>query len=104
MAPLLIGIVLAACVFAALLWSIYRTVQTKGNLRINYALLSISTIVIALGITYDWLGVLVSAGVTCIGTSLIAIYQDKGWSKLLPFAQLLLGGASAYFANLILFA
>ncbi|MEM6407313.1 MAG: hypothetical protein AAF700_02730 [Pseudomonadota bacterium] len=104
MVPLLIGIVLAACVFAALLWSVYRMVQTKGNLRLNYALLSVSTIVIALGITYDWLGVLVSAGVTAVGAALVAMYKDPGWSKLLPFTQLCLGGASVYFANLILFA
>ncbi|MCY4179662.1 MAG: hypothetical protein OXC60_10525 [Litoreibacter sp.] len=104
MVPLLIGIVLAACVFAALLWSIYRTVQTKGNLRLNYALLSISTLTIAAGITYDLLGLMVSAGVTCMGTAIIAIVKDPGWSKLLPVTQLLLGGASAYFANAILFA
>lgn len=59
---------------------------------------------IAVGVSYDLLGVLVSAGVTCVGTSLVAIYNDKGWSKLLPVAQLLLGGASVYFANLILFS
>ncbi len=89
--PLLIGIVLAALVFAALLWSIYRAVITTRRARLGYAVLAISTLLVALAVTFNLAGLLLTAGFTCVGAALFGIMSDKGWSKLLPLVQLLLG-------------
>jgi hypothetical protein len=94
--PLLAGIVIAAAVFAALLWSIYRAVQTNGKARAVYVILAISTLLVVTAFTYDLLGLLLTSGFTCIGAALYAMVLDRGWNKLLPFVQLLLGGLAAW--------
>lgn len=97
---LLIGIVIAAAVFAALLWSIYRLVTVKGRLRVNYAILALSTLLVVAAVTWNFAALSMTAGLTCAASGLIAMWADKGWNKLLPFVQVLLGllsmGASAY--------
>jgi len=96
MIPLLIGIVLAACLFAALLWSVYRAVTQTGFVRTANVLLAVSTLIVVSAVTWEMHAMLLSGGVTCALTALIAIWQDRRWSKLLPFVQFLLGVGAVY--------
>jgi cytochrome bd-type quinol oxidase subunit 1 len=96
MIPALIGIVLAACLFAALLWSIYRAVTLTGTPRVVHAFLAISTIIVVCAVTWDFHAMMLSGGITCAVTAFIALWQERRWSKLLPLVQLLLGLGATY--------
>lgn len=93
---LLAGIVIAAVVFAALLWSIYRAVQSRGKERAVYVILALSTLLVVTAFSYDLLGLLLTSGFTCLGAALYGIVLDRGLNKLLPFVQLLLGALAAW--------
>ena len=92
MLEILGGIAIAAFVFAALLWSIYRAVTTAGHLRMVHLLLAINTILgmQALSFGSPIFGQFVGGGLVVIGT--FALWYDDGWSKLLPLVQILFGG------------
>lgn len=96
MIPLLIGIVLAACLFAALLWSVYRAVTQTGLHRLVQGFLAISTLIVVAAVTWDFHAMLVSGGITCAVMAAIAIWYEPRWSKLLPLVQLLLGLGATY--------
>lgn len=98
MFAILIGIVIAACIFAALLWSIYRAVVTTGRLRTTYIVLALSTLMVVSGITWTLNALLLTASVSLIVTAIIAMIYEARWSKLLPLAQLLLGGLAFFVA------
>ena len=87
----LIGIFLAACLFAAMLWSIYRAVTTKGMKRINAVVVTSSTLLAMLGLTYGWSFALLIAGPACILFGLAQVFTDPGWAKLLPAVQFIFG-------------
>ena len=89
---LLLGIAIAAAVFAALLWSIYRAVIVTGRLRINYTLLSLSTLLVVTGITWNLTMLTLTSAMSLAVTAVIAIIYEARWSKLLPLVQLVLGG------------
>lgn len=95
---LLAGIVIAATVFSALLWSIYRSVVTQERQRLNYTLLSLSTLLVVTAITYNLTMLLLMAGITTVGTGLFAIIAEHRWSKLLPLVQIVLGGLAIFAA------
>ncbi len=97
MAALLIGIVIAAAVFAALLWSLYRCFMTTGKLRVSYGVLTISTLLVVAGITWNLAGVTFAASGSLIFTAIVGVWADTRWSKLLPLVQLVLG-VLAFFA------
>lgn len=96
MTPLLIGIVLAACLFAALLWSVYRAVTQTGMPRVVQAFLALSTLIVVAAVTWDFHAMMVSGGITCSVTAALAIWYETRWSKLLPLIQLLMGLAATY--------
>lgn len=100
---ILTGIVLAACVFAALLWSLYRVTITTRWLRLVYAVLAISTILVAAAITWNLATLTLTAGLTCAVTALVALWVEPRWSKLLPLVQLVLGVMSIWAGATILF-
>jgi len=91
MFELLAGIALAAFLFSAFLWSIYRSVMTKGRARQVNIFLGIFTLLGLIAISNTWQILALSAGVPLAILSLVAIWYDKGWSKLLPLVQLLFG-------------
>ncbi|MEM9584920.1 MAG: hypothetical protein AAGA08_17540 [Pseudomonadota bacterium] len=93
---LLAGIVIAACVFAALLWSIYRVVMTHGRLRLTYIVLALSTLLVVAAIQYNLAGISLMAGLTCAVTGVIALTHEPRWTKLLPLVQVVLGGLSVW--------
>lgn len=100
---LLAGLVIAACVFAAFLWSIYRAVQTKGKQRAIYTVLMLSTLLVVTAFTYNLAGLLLTSGFTCIGAALFATIYDERWNKLLPFVQMLLGLLAVWSAASVAF-
>jgi hypothetical protein len=85
------GIFLGALLFAALLWSLYRTVVTQGFLRINALVLSAATIMGMAGLTYQYPFLVMVAAPACLLFGLAQMMTDPGWSKLLPLVQFLLG-------------
>lgn len=86
----LTGIVIAAAVFAALLWSIYRAVIVKGAMRAVYVFLAISTLLVVSGVTWNWPTLIFTSSLTLAVTAIIAIGLETRWSKLLPLVQLAL--------------
>lgn len=88
---LLGGIIIAALVFSALLWSLYRTVTTQGRMRLNAGLLAFSTLMGMATISLDAPSLAVFAGGACLSFGLVGIWTEARWSKLLPFAQTLFG-------------
>lgn len=91
MVELLGGIALAAFVFAALLWSIYRAVVTNGRKRVVAVLLSLTTLFGMMALTWLWVIPAQIAGGALIVLGLAAIWTDPGWSKLLPLVQAVFG-------------
>ncbi len=91
MAELLGGIALAAFVFAALLWSIYRAVVTEGRMRVVAILLSLTTLFGMATLSWLWVVPAQITGAALIVLGLMAIWTDPGWSKLLPFVQAIFG-------------
>ncbi|WP_299303117.1 hypothetical protein [uncultured Litoreibacter sp.] len=102
MVPLLIGIIIAAAVFAAFLWSLYRAVMTKGRLRVNYAVMAISTLLVVAGITWNLAALTFAASVSLIVSAAIGVWADQKWSKLLPLVQMVLGVLSFFAATDVL--
>lgn len=88
---LLAGIAIAAFVFAALLWSIYRAVTSEGRERLVHLLCALSTIMAMFAITYGSPGHGAFAGASLAVIAAFAFWYDKGWSKLLPVVQILFG-------------
>ncbi|PTX55618.1 hypothetical protein C8N43_0257 [Litoreibacter ponti] len=88
---LLAGIVIAAAVFAALLWSIYRAATTRGRTRLIAVLLGLSTILGMASISLNQPGIAVMAGGACLIFGLYGVWAEDRWSKLLPFAQAVFG-------------
>jgi hypothetical protein len=86
---LLFAIVIAAGVFVALVWQIYRAVTTAGLMRWTAIGLSVATLMIMAGTLIPLMALLGAAG--CIVFAPIAIWHDTRWSKLLPLVQLVLG-------------
>lgn len=98
---ILIGIFFGACLFAALLWSLYRAVVTTGYLRINAVVLSAATVMGLAGVTYEVPTLIMIAAPACLLFGLAQMMTDPKWSKLLPLAQFLLGFV---FFNILLFS
>ncbi|SDW96345.1 hypothetical protein [Litoreibacter albidus] len=85
---ILSGIAIAALIFCALLWQVYRAVTTTGLLRWNAVGLCLGTLAFMAAVS------LRSDALFLLGTALnlllapIAIWADPRWSKLLPAVQL----------------
>jgi len=99
MITLMAGAILAAALFAALLWSIYRAVVTQGMLRINASVLSLGTVLGMAGITWSIPTLVMIAAPACFLFGLAQMMTDPGWSKLLPLVQMALG---AIFLNALI--
>jgi hypothetical protein len=91
MVMILGGIFLGACLFAALLWAVYRAVVTTGYLRINALVLSAATIMGMAGLTNGSSFLVMVAAPACLLFGLAQIMTDPGWAKLLPLVQFLFG-------------
>ena len=98
MIDILIGIVLAALLFAALLWSIYRTFTAEGNLRLSQMCAAIFTLGGAAAATYNMYSTAMICGVGCLFAGIIAMRFETRWSRLLPLLQAVFGCILLYAA------
>ncbi|SFR47365.1 hypothetical protein [Litoreibacter janthinus] len=88
---LLFAIVIAALIFAAFIWQVYRAVTTSGLIRANAAGLSIATLMIMASVSLGSFPLLIIGAALCVVLAPIAIWADPRWSKLLPLVHLGLG-------------
>ncbi len=88
---LLFGIILAALIFAALLWSIYRAALTSGTLRWNATALALSTIGLMLSATYSWPMLAWPCAILCMATGGYELLKAPLGSKIFPLIQIALG-------------
>lgn len=88
---LLIGILLAALVFGALMWSVVQAVRGTGNQRMNYGILAAATLGGMLALTYD-LGITARMiGGLLIYFGGVAFVAEQGSARALPLVQIILG-------------
>jgi len=86
--PLLIGVVLAAMIFCAFLWQVYRAVTLQGLLRWNAAGLALGTLALMGFLSTEIPILLIFGTAASLILAPVAIWADPRWSKLLPAVQL----------------
>mgnify|MGYP000017376824 FL=1 len=84
MIPVLTGIAIAAFIFAALLWSLYRAVTGFGNARLAHGAVVVLVITIMAALATGWPVALRVLGAALVLCGIGAAASDKGWSRLLP--------------------
>ena len=95
---LLTGILIAACLFAATLWSLAQIYRQKGWLRIAHAVTAGSMLLVMAGLAQNWIVMPVVMSGLLVAGSLAATFLERGWNRLLPL--ILLAFALALFAGL----
>jgi len=95
MIPILLGILIAATLFGALLWCGYRAYEAVGYAR--YANLATVLLVIFAMAMLSFNAELASraTGAQLCIAALVAMWADKGWSRLLPFSLSVFGAVLA---------
>lgn len=94
----LFGVMIAGCVFAALLWSGYRSYTATGGLRIAHIGLVVLTLGGLTALTIKAVALSNVAGLLLAGFSIAAVFLERGWSRIIP--GMLLIFASALIAGL----
>ena len=95
MTTLLLGIFLAALLFAALLWAGYRAYITRGRAQmLNLATIVLPILLMALIPSQSSLGGRAIGAMLAI-SALAATYYDESWSRLLPLTLAALGAFAA---------
>lgn len=89
---LLLGILLAAALFASFIWSGYQAFFASGWLRHAHAVLALSVLAGAatLSLLLPVTGQITGAMLVVAG--LVAIWHDRAWAKLLVAVQIIFGG------------
>ena len=88
---LLAGILVAAILFASVLWSFAQAFQRRGQIRVTYLALMALTVLGMATVTYRLDIPMRVAGVALIVAGALAIREETGSSRLLPMIQLLFG-------------
>lgn len=89
------GILLGGFVFAALIWSFFRTLTCTGRTRITHALTVMLIIATMATLSLGWPLLGRITGLALVGTALFALSRDQGWARLLPFSAALWGAVMA---------
>ena len=89
---LLIGILLAAAVFAAFIWSGYRAFYTTGWLRRAHAALALLTLAGFAALSLLWPLAAAASGAGLVAAGLVALVLERGWAQLLVLVQIAFGG------------
>lgn len=84
---LLAGIVIAAGVFAALLWSLYQSVRQTGRLRWVHILLVSLTILGMVSISTKAILLAQILGILMLTASTVATALEPGWNRVLTIIQ-----------------
>lgn len=94
MTPLLLGIFIAAVIFAAVLYGGYQAVATTGFSRFAHLGSILATIGVMAGISYQSPGATSAAGALLAVAALAATYHTSGWSRLLPLTLCAFGAVA----------
>ena len=86
MTPILLGILIAATLFGALMWCGYRAYETKGLAQYANLATVLLTIFAMAALSFESETASRAMGAQLCITSLVAMWSDKGWSRLLPLA------------------
>ncbi|MSU88980.1 hypothetical protein GE300_04990 [Rhodobacteraceae bacterium 2CG4] len=90
---LLIGILVAAGIFAATLFSAVQIYRAAGRLRLAHAAAAALTLAAMACLSLGWWGAAQAAGALLCLAALAALALERGWNRLLPAFQLLFGAA-----------
>ena len=85
---LLTGILIAACLFAATVWSLAQIFRQRGWLRIAHTATAGTTLIIMFGLAQGWIMGPVLMSFPLLVASLGAAMLEAGWNKLLPLILL----------------
>lgn len=85
---LLVGIVMAAMVFAALFWSLAQLFQAHGALRLMHGATIVGIILGALALSNLWISLAPVIGVYLAVAATATAALEKRWSRLLPLFAL----------------
>jgi len=88
---LMVGILMAAAVFAAFIWSIFQVVQARGALRLAHGGTVVAILAGALAVSNTWVLAALPAGILLAAVSMAAAALERGWSRLLPVFPALFG-------------
>ncbi|MEO0999790.1 MAG: hypothetical protein AAFW69_04145 [Pseudomonadota bacterium] len=88
---LLAGIVVAAGVFGATLFSLAQAVMQRGRLRWAHIALVVLGIAGMGTVSLIWPAAAVGVGAALIAAGAVAVWSEKRWSKLLPIFQAVFG-------------
>lgn len=92
MITLLGGIVLAAGIFAAFLWSLYAATQHRGLYRWGAGAACLGTIFGMAAISLTSPGLAIIAGLIVAAGGLVGLISEPGFTKLLPALHIVFGG------------
>jgi hypothetical protein len=88
---LLAGILMAAILFASVLWSFAQAFQQRGQVRLVYLALMALTVIGMATVSYRSGIPMRITGAALIAAGALAIRAETGTSRLLPLVQLLFG-------------
>ena len=92
---LLPGIVIAAILFGATLWSASQAMRQKGVLGVAHGVAAVAIVLTMGALSYDAAyPAQIAGGVLCLGAAM-AVVWESGWSRLLPASQAIFGAAVA---------
>ncbi|MGM0583605.1 MAG: hypothetical protein ACQEUZ_03010 [Pseudomonadota bacterium] len=91
----LAGILAAAALFAALLWSLAQSFRERGPLRLAHIAAIAATILVMAFLTWRMPLPAQAAGAALALAGLTLLFLERRWNRLLPLAQLLAGLAVA---------
>jgi len=90
---LLIGILVAAGIFAAVLFSAAQIYRNEGRLRLAHAAVLALTLGAMACLSLGWWGAAQAVGAPLAAAALAALVLEQGWNRLLPAFQLVFGVA-----------
>ncbi len=90
-----VGVIIAACVFAATLWSAAQAYRVKGPLRIAHLICIVLTIAAMTCLQFQWQQAAQITGTLLILAALRTLWLESGWNRILPLFQGLFGAMLA---------
>lgn len=91
MTLLLLGIFIAAVVFAAMLFAAYQATITQGLVRYAHIATIAATIGVMASISYQNPLLMIGSGAILAIGAMVTLFASPGWSRILPLTLLTLG-------------
>lgn len=86
---LAIGVLLAAAIFAAFMWSGFQAFFSRGSLRWAHGISAGATIGGMAALGNEALIAAMASGLVLLLSSGFAVVKERRWTRLLPFFQIL---------------